>query len=82
VAGELELLGVFSGPDMMHTYPDGDKVYIVGVTYICQDFSGKALEETDETTELKWFDIDNLPDNISLPDKRPIEALVARAKRN
>ncbi|MCL2375931.1 MAG: NUDIX hydrolase [Defluviitaleaceae bacterium] len=80
IAKKLELLGIFSGPDMMHTYPNGDKVYIVGITYICQKFSGNLLSETDETTELKWFDINNLPADINPPDKRPLEAFVVWAR--
>jgi len=43
IAGTLELFGVFSGESMMHTYPNGDEVYIVGVTYICHDFSGELF---------------------------------------
>ena len=29
-ANALELIGVFSGPDTRYTYPNGDKVFIVG----------------------------------------------------
>ncbi len=76
IANKLEFLGVFSGKEKQYTYPNDDKVYIVGIDYICEDFSGTPLSETDETTELKWFDIDNLPQNISLPDKEPFEAFV------
>ena len=32
------------------------------------------LAETDETTELRWFDINELPENISPPDKKAFEA--------
>ena len=79
-AGKLELLGVFSGPDMMHTYPNGDKVNIVDISYICTDFSGELLVQTEELTELRWFDIDDIPGDISPPDKRPVEALVGWAR--
>jgi len=82
VAGDIELLGVFSGLDMVHTYPNGDKVNIVDISYVCHDFSGDLLAETDETSELRWFDIDDIPANISPPDKRPVEAFVAWARAN
>jgi len=82
IAERLELLGVFSGLDMMHTYPNEDKVYIVGITYICQEFTGSLSNETDETSELRWFDIDNIPADISPPDKRPVEAFIAWARAN
>lgn len=76
IANNLELLGVFSGEDMRYTYPNGDKVSIIGINYICSDFSGELLSETDETLALKWFDIDDLPQEISPPDRKPLKAFV------
>jgi len=49
-------------------------IQIVGITYTCDDFGGEMLAETDETTELRWFDINELPENISPPDKKAFEA--------
>lgn len=77
IANNLELMGVFSGENMMYTYPNGDEVYVVGIIYTCQNFSGELLPETDETSELKWFDIDNVPQNINPPDIEPLRAFVA-----
>ena len=76
IANKLELLGVFSGGNMMYTYPNGDEVYIVGINYVCRDFSGELLSETDETLELRWFEISKLPENISPPDKEPLMAFI------
>lgn len=68
-ANKLELLNVFSGKELFHTYPNGDMVSNVCIAYICEDFSGEIVSETNETTDLKWFPIDLIPDNISPPDK-------------
>ena len=70
IANSLELLGVFSGNDMRYTYPNGDKVCIVQINYVCNDFSGVLKAEAEEVSDLKWFDINNIPQNISLPDKK------------
>lgn len=72
IAHNIELLGVFSGQDMMYTYPNGDKVYIIGISYLCEDYSGVPLTETEETTDVKWFSIDALPENISPPVVEPL----------
>ncbi len=84
IAGDLELLGVFSGKDMLYTYPNGDQVCIVGIDFLCCDFSGTPLQETDETTELAWFPLDALPDAISPPVIRSlrkcVEVLKARQR--
>ncbi|MCL2198545.1 MAG: NUDIX hydrolase [Defluviitaleaceae bacterium] len=66
-ANDLQLLGVFSGKELFYTYPNGDMVANVTITYLCEDFYGDLLPQTDETTELRWFDINNLPENISPP---------------
>lgn len=66
-AGALEQLGVFSGKELFYTYPNGDMVSIVDVVYLCEDFSGEMKRQTDEMSDLQWFEIDNLPDNISPP---------------
>jgi len=80
IANKLELFGVFSGDNGMHTYPDGNEVYIVSITYICCDFSGEMLPETDETLELKWFDIDDLPEDIFSPDVDALNAFAGYIK--
>ena len=72
---------MFSGADMTYTYPSGDQVYVVGINYICQDFHGEMLAETDETTELKWFALDDLPSEISPLDKRPLQAFLEHVRK-
>ena len=64
IANRLELLGVFSGKEMFHTYPNGDKVYLIVVSFLCEDFSGEIKMQEDEVTELRWFDMDDLPENV------------------
>lgn len=78
-ANHLELVGVFSGKELLYTYPNGDKVANVCVSYLCTDFSGE-LKLSGESTELKWFDLHDLPSNISPPSKPIIEACVRRLK--
>ena len=75
VAGKLTLLGAFSGPDMRYTYPNGDKVCVVLIAYICEEFSGTLAPEPEEVAQLQWFPVTELPDNISPPDKRAFCAL-------
>ena len=76
MANSLELFGVYSGEDRFFTYPNGDQAYMIGIIYVCRDFSGILLPETDETWELKWFDIDKLPENISPHNKKLLKDFV------
>lgn len=75
-AGKLELLGIYSGQDRFMTYPNGDKVYMPGVYYICRDFSGELKAQADEVEQLKWFNIKEIPKNIHEPNRRVIEDFI------
>ena len=44
-------------------YPNGDEVYFTDVVYVINDFYGE-IKPDGESTELRFFDINNLPDNI------------------
>lgn len=75
-AGEMTLLGVFSGEDLCYTYPNGDVVSIVSVEYVCDDFSGEVRALDGEAQRLAWFDIDALPEAISPPVRPALAAFV------
>jgi 8-oxo-dGTP pyrophosphatase MutT (NUDIX family)/GNAT superfamily N-acetyltransferase len=82
IAHKLELLGVFSGKELFHTYPNGDMVSNVNVAFLCEDYAGNLLDETDECAEFRWFRLDEMPEDISPPVKpalnRCLEVLKAR----
>lgn len=44
-------------------YPNQDEVYYTDVVYIVEKYAG-ALKPDRESTELKWFGLDELPDKI------------------
>ena len=71
-AGKLTMLGVYSGPDRLHTYPNGDKTCVVGVYYLCEDFTGTPLTHTEETSDLRWFPLDALPKHIMPLAQKPL----------
>ena len=81
IANSLDFLGVFSGEDTLYTYPNGDQVYIIMICWICDDFSGNLLPQVYEVLELKWFDIDCLPKEISPPVRKPLNSFVEHIKR-
>ena len=65
VANKLELFGVYSGEELFHTYPDGNEVAFVIIYWLCNDFSGELKPQADEVSELRWFDIDDMPTNLT-----------------
>ncbi|NLO47872.1 MAG: GNAT family N-acetyltransferase [Clostridiales bacterium] len=80
IANTLELLGVFSGKDTHYIYPNGDEVYNVAVIYTCCDWSGTPAAQEEEVAELRWFPIDEIPDNISPPDMTIYKAYLEKRR--
>ena len=77
IANKLELFGVFSGKDTHYVYPNGDEVSNVDIVYICKDYSGDLLCQEGEVDELKFFPIDQIPDNISKPIEKQLRQYIA-----
>lgn len=67
IAEELELFWVFSGKELHYIYPNGDEVSNIDIVYVCRRFSGTLRCQRDEVEELRFFRMDEIPDNISKP---------------
>ncbi|ULO05368.1 NUDIX hydrolase [Paenibacillus sp. 19GGS1-52] len=63
---ELELFGVFSGKELHYVYPHGDEVYIVDTVYRTSIYVGEITINS-ESRLYQWFEIANLPENITPP---------------
>ncbi len=78
IAEELTLLGVFSGKNMHHIYPNGDEVSNVDIVYICKSYSGELQCQQGEVENLMFFDISDLPINIFKPNLPAIEEYISK----
>ncbi|MMZ54293.1 NUDIX domain protein [compost metagenome] len=67
-AEELELLDIFSGPELYYRYPHGDEVYNVVAAYICKEYSGIIKGDKAEVQDIRFFDLNKIPNQISPPD--------------
>ena len=64
LCGKLEYFMDMSGEDSFYEYPNGDKVYLAGILFICRDFTRNMKVQKEEAYEQKFFPIDDLPKNI------------------
>ncbi len=64
---DLELLEIVSGPTRRNNYPNGDVVINNTVLYCVRKYSG-TLNWDEESKEMRFFDIDNIPQNQNDPD--------------
>lgn len=72
-ANKLTLLHLFSGKALYYQYPHGDEVYNVVAAYTCEDYSGIIQFDETESNDIKFFDVHNLPQQISPPDQIVID---------
>ena len=64
---DLELIAVVSGESRRNEYPNGDVVINNTILYCVKKYSGE-LKWDSESKEMKFFDLDNLPQNQNDPD--------------
>jgi len=70
----------YSGKDLHVVYPNQDEVYVVCTMYIVEEYEGEISPDNDEVSEVKWFDFDDLPDNLYAPDRQPIHDIIEYVK--
>ena len=85
IADELELLGVFSGEQMHHIYPNQDEASIVDTVFVCRKYHGELICQPEEVLELQWFALNELPEpmmHTSLPALQKLQALRKGQNKN
>lgn len=60
-APSLRQVDVYSGPEFQLTYPNGDRAYVVGVTFKAETVDGAPTVDGVEGLELAWFRPDRFP---------------------
>lgn len=58
------LFGIYSGEKLFNIYPNKDEVYVLNHVFFCDKYEGEISFNDGEVLETKWFNIDNLPNNI------------------
>lgn len=74
---ELVFFMTLSGKEFYYRYPHGDEVYNVVSAYICRNYRGTITTDEKEAKELRFFSLENLPEEISPPDRLVIEKYVS-----
>jgi len=62
-----------------HTFPNGDQCQYYSLVFYTRSFTGKPIVNDDESTDIGWFPVDNLPE--MLPNmRRSIDAYLRYRK--
>ena len=74
------LLGVYTDSDMR--YPNGDQAHSICIVYCLKAIAGSLRCDQDETIDLKYFALDELPDMFCKQHeeiKRDLRSIYAKA---
>lgn len=66
--------------DMHYIYPNGDEVSNIDIVFLCKKFSGDLKCQAGEVEALRFFSIEEMPENISKPNIKPIREWVKNGK--
>ena len=70
----LRLVGIFGGKQQVKAYANGDKFAYVSVTFECRVIGGEINPDPEETKDVRWFRIDDLPSEFVKVHQRRIAA--------
>lgn len=70
---DLKMIKVLSGKDTYREYPNGDKLYDITAIYVIKKYHGSLRVNDDESKKLDWFDVNNLPSNMTDHTKNYLE---------
>ncbi|MBO1580059.1 NUDIX hydrolase [Bacillus sp. XF8] len=75
--GKLDLVGVFSGKEFFVKLSNGDEFYPITIAYMSKEIKGGILQaDGTESLEVKFFSLNQLPENISPFIKKIIQQQV------
>ena len=65
VVEPVRLTGIYSDPTFQHvTYPNGDQVQFVSVSFVCRVTGGTLRADGDESIEVAYFSPEALPEEV------------------
>lgn len=79
--GELRLLNAYSGPEHFLTAPNGDQYYVVTLAYVGRDFRGVLKVNDDESLDMRFFALADIPDGLVTTHRRILADFLAQAGR-
>jgi 8-oxo-dGTP pyrophosphatase MutT (NUDIX family) len=74
--GKLDLLGVFSGPEFYLKVANGDELYSVTAVYVSREVKGRIEIDGEESVEVRYFALDELPEGLIESYRRYIEPYI------
>lgn len=79
--GELELFGIYSGPQYDKTFANGDQASLVQVIFTCEKYEGNLASPSPETAATAFFKLDQLPQPLFTDHIAFIEEMLTKREQ-
>lgn len=76
IVNDLQLLGIFSGPEYYFKVSNGDELYSVTAVYASNNVEGQIKMDERESVSLKYFDLLTLPKDLTDEYRSYIEPFI------
>lgn len=63
-----QLMGIYTGKNFYFEYPNGDKIFDSLCVFLVEKYEGNLQKDDEEVTDLQWFDLENLPEQLDRED--------------
>jgi len=74
---EAEPMALYSGPSQRFSYPNGDRVQGFAIAFIIRRWQGTPRADGHEGSEVRFFPLADLPDNIVTIHRRSLDDYLA-----
>ena len=78
IADKLVLFNVYTGEVTHYVYFNGDEIYGVDLVYLCDKYHGELNPQLEEVKSLRFYDLKNMPDKMSIRNKAIVNDLLKR----
>lgn len=78
IADKLVLFNVYTGEVTHYVYFNGDEIYGVDLVYLCNKYHGELNPQLEEVKSLRFYDLKNMPDKMSIRNKAIVNDLLKR----
>jgi ADP-ribose pyrophosphatase YjhB (NUDIX family) len=73
---DAEPMGLYCGPNQKFTYPNGDKVQCFAIAFIVKKWEGRPRADQVEGSEMRFFPMSHLPENLVPIHRQTVEDYV------
>ena len=79
-ATRIVFFKTYTGEITHYVYFNGDEIYGIDSVFICREYEGELTPQKEEVKSLKFYDLNNMPEKMSISNKQIVKDLINQKK--